>query len=173
MSSATLAFTPALPHFGSLKACQLPAINESGVFRRGAASTAFSTHLGPGLSCFAAAVSPCMQSGPVAVKRGGRGPPRRQSRSPHRGNCRAAVAIPSADAVASVLTAIRSGIMPVFAVAPNRDQKPSRPRHNGDPARAPLQRPDALAEPRGERTAKLVVQLQPEAPCSGGLEATQ
>src|SRR5271166_5759596 len=46
-------------------------------------------------------------------------------------------------------------------VAPERDQQLSRHRHDGDPPRASLQRADALAEPGGERTVRLVAQPQP------------
>src|SRR5215213_2839366 len=42
---------------------------------------------------------------------------------------------------------------PGLDVAPERDQKPPRHRHDGDPPRAPLQRADPPAEPCGERAA--------------------
>src|SRR6266853_3728156 len=50
---------------------------------------------------------------------------------------------------------------PGFDIAPQRDQQLPRHCHDGDPPRASLQHADALTEPCGERTARLVAQPKP------------
>jgi len=53
------------------------------------------------------------------------------------------------------------GKHPGLHVAPERDQKPPCHCHDSDPTRAALQCTDTLAEPCGERAARLVAQPQP------------